>query len=275
MSVADVKTADNRPGAGAAAAARTGTRERLAALFRAELTLLGRNKTALFMTLLMPVLMAFAMRQAVTQMPLQDNGLSVGTVLLPGTIGFVLLFAVYSTVTGTLVMRREELVLKRLRCGELTDREVLAGTALPAVLLGLAQCVLLVFGGGLVLEAGLPKAPHLVVLGVLLGMVIAVAMAAASTAITKSTEAAQLTTMPFVFVSMIGSGMFLPLDVLPDRIANILELLPLSPVMGLVRDGWIGGADLTETLKRLVIALAWAGLAVFAVRRWFRWEPRH
>ncbi|MFH8344678.1 ABC transporter permease [Streptomyces sp. NPDC018045] len=275
MSATDVKAVEERPGAGAATAARKGSRERLAALFRAELTLLGRNKTALFMTLLMPLIMAFAMRQAVSQMPLQDNGLSVGTVLLPGTIGFVLLFAVYSSVTGSLVTRREELVLKRLRCGELTDREILAGTALPAVLLGLAQCALLAALGGLVLHAGVPKAPHLVVLGVLLGMVISVAMAAASTAVTKSAEAAQLTTMPFVFVSMGGSGMIVPLDVLPDKVAAVLELLPLSPVMGLVRDGWLAEGDLTETLKRLVIALAWAGLAVFAVRRWFRWEPRH
>ncbi|MFD7666374.1 ABC transporter permease [Streptomyces sp. NPDC059788] len=275
MSVTDFKTVENSPGAGAATAARTGPRARLTALFRAELTLLGRNKTALFMTLLLPLIMAFAMRQAVSQMPLQENGLSVGTVLLPGTIGFVLLFAVYSSVTGSLVTRREELVLKRLRCGELTDREVLAGTALPAVLLGLAQCVLLVVCGGLMLKSGLPQAPHLVVLGVLLGTVIAVSMAAASTAITKTAEAAQLTTMPFVFISMGGSGMVVPLDVLPDKIANILELLPLSPVMGLVRDGWTGGGDLTDTVRRLVIALVWAGLAVFAVRRWFRWEPRH
>ncbi|MFH8408982.1 ABC transporter permease [Streptomyces sp. NPDC018019] len=268
MSVAGIET---RPGT----AARKGSRDRLIALARAELTLLGRNKTTLFMALLMPLIMAFAMQRAVAEMPLQQNGLSVGTVLLPGTIGFVLIFAVYSTVTGALVTRREELVLKRLRCGELTDREILAGTALPTVLIGLAQCLLLVVCGGLALKVGLPKAPHLLLLGVLLGMVIVVAMAAASTAITKSAEAAQLTTLPFVFISMGGSGMVVPLDILPDRIAAILELLPLSPVMGLVRDGWLGGADLTDMVKRLVIALAWAALAVFAVRKWFRWEPRH
>ncbi|MFI0258571.1 ABC transporter permease [Streptomyces sp. NPDC017056] len=258
-----------------AAPARKGARDRLAALARAELTLLFRNKTTLFMALLMPLIMAFAMQRAVSEMPLQENGLSVGTVLLPGTLGFVLVFAVYSTVTGALVTRREELVLKRLRCGELTDREILAGTALPTVLIGLAQCLLLTVCGGLVLKAGLPKAPHLVLLGVLLGMVIVVAMAAASTAITKSAEAAQLTTMPFVFVSLGGSGMVVPLDILPDRVASILELLPLSPVMGLVRDGWTGATDPADLLKRLVIALVWGGLAVFAVRRWFRWEPRH
>ncbi|KOG53063.1 membrane protein [Streptomyces griseoflavus] len=268
MSATGIET---RPGA----AARTGTRDRLTALARAELTLLGRNKTTLFMALLMPLIMAFALHRAVAEMPLEKSGLSVGTALLPGTIGFVLIFAVYGTVTGALVTRREELVLKRLRCGELTDREILAGTALPTVLIGLAQCVLLVICGGLALKVDLPRAPHLLLLGVLLGMVIVVAMAAASTAITKSAEAASLTTLPFVFVSMACSGMVAPLEIFPDRVAAILELLPLSPVMGLVRDGWLGEGDLIDTLKRLVIALAWAGIAVFAVRRWFRWEPRH
>jgi ABC-2 type transport system permease protein len=75
-------------------------------------------------------------------------------------------------------------------------------------------------------------------------------------------------------VSMIGSGMFAPLELFPDRVASVLELLPLTPVVTLVRGGWTGDLSAYEALGALATAMAWILIAVFAVRRWFRWEPR-
>ncbi|MGX1759703.1 ABC transporter permease [Streptomyces lydicus] len=254
--------------------AETRTAGRLQALGRAELTLLVRNKSALYTSLFLPIVMAFAMRQGVGSMNLAGTGLSVGTVLLPGTLGCVLVFAVYSNVTAAYVARREELVLKRLRTGELRDLEILTGTALPSVLIGLAQCVLLAALGALVLDTDLPTAPHLLIAGVLLGMVTVVGLAAATSAFARSTESAQLIVMPFIMLSLAGSGVMVPLDIFPERIAAFLSFLPLSPAMELIRGGWTGGGDLKETVGQLITGLAWAGLALFAVQRWFRWEPR-
>ncbi|GFE15197.1 transport permease protein [Streptomyces glebosus] len=253
--------------------AETGAATRLLALGRAELTLLGRNKTALTTSLIIPVALAFAMKGAVENM-VAGTGLSVGSALLPATLGYVLVFAVYSSLTGSYTARREELVLKRLRTGELRDLEILAGTALPAVLLGLVQCVLLVVLGGVLLDAGPPTAPHLLVAGVVLGMAATVGFAALSSVLAKSAEGAQLAVLPFMMVSLAGSGMVVPLDILPERVASVLELLPLSPAMELIRAGWTGGEGLKETLGQLITGLVWAGLALFAVQRWFRWEPR-
>ncbi|MFE1174989.1 ABC transporter permease [Streptomyces sp. NPDC058773] len=257
----------------AQAPAESGTAARLLALARAELTLLGRNKAALWTALVLPVALAFAMKGAVENL-VSGTGLSAGAVLLPATLGYVLLFAVYSTLTGAYVARREELVLKRLRTGELRDTEILAGTALPAVLLGLVQCVLLVVLGGLVLDAGLPGAPHLLIAGVVLGTAVVVGVAAASSVFARSAEAAQLTVLPFMLVALAGSGMVVPPSLLPERVADVCELLPLSPAMELIRAGWTGGEGLKETLGHLLTGLAWTVLALFAVQRWFRWEPR-
>ncbi|WP_327156097.1 ABC transporter permease [Streptomyces tubercidicus] len=257
----------------AGTSAETGAAARLLALGRAELALLSRNKTALTTAVLIPVAMAFAMKGAVEEM-VSGTGLSAGTVLLPATLGYVLLFAVYSSLTSSYTARREELVLKRLRTGELLDREILAGTALPSVLLGLVQCVLLVVLGGLVLDAGMPTAPHLLVAGVVLGMAVVVGFAALSSVLAKSAEASQIAVLPFMMVSLAGSGMVVPPDILPERVASVLELLPLSPAMELIRAGWTGGEGLKETLGPLLTGLAWTVLALFAVQRWFRWEPR-
>ncbi|MBB6415726.1 ABC transporter permease [Streptomyces sp. AK010] len=247
---------------------------RMTALARAELTLLGRTRGALFAALFVPLVMPVSVRAASEDMDLAGAGLSTGTLVLPAAVGFSLLFAVYSVLVGAFVVRREELVLKRLRTGELRDVEILAGTSLPAVLTGLAQCLLLVVGCAVLMDLSAPSAPHLVVLGLLLGLVISAALAAATASFTRTGESAQVTPMPLLMVSMIGSGMFGPLELFPDRVASVLEMLPLTPVITLVRGGWTGGLSAYEALGALATAMAWILIAVFAVRRWFRWEPR-
>jgi ABC-2 type transport system permease protein len=247
---------------------------RMRALARAEMTLLGRSKGTLFASLFVPLVMPFSLRQVANGMDLEANGLSVGTVVLPGAIGISLLFAVYSGLTTVFVARREELVLKRLRTGELRDAEILAGAALPSIAIGLTQCVLLAVGGAVLLDAGAPSAPHLAVLGVVLGLVMFSALAAVTGSFSRSAETAQVMSMPLLFVSMFGSGLFIPFEVMPDKVASVCELLPLSPVITLVRGGWTGDLSGSETLGALAVAVAWTVLSVFAVRRWFRWEPR-
>ncbi|MCF6523593.1 ABC transporter permease [Streptomyces sp. JJ36] len=261
------------PGGGAVAP-RTTVTGRLRALGRAELTLLVRNRTALFSALVIPIALTFAVRSVVADMDLSGTGLSTGTVLLPGAIGFVLLFAVYANLVGTYVVRREELVLKRLRTGEPGDAEILAGAALPAVVIALAQCVLLVVGGAALLDLAAPESPELLVLGLLLGLAFTAIAAAATAAFTGSAEGAQLTPMPLMMVSFILCGVFVPLDLLPDGVAAVAEWLPVTPVMELLRGGWTGGTDGGEALQALGVAVAWTALAGWVVRKRFRWEPR-
>ncbi|MEU1151072.1 ABC transporter permease [Streptomyces sp. NPDC005863] len=248
---------------------------RMRALARAELTLLLRSKGTLFAALFVPFIIPVTMKQTATDMDLEGTGLDVGTVVLPAALGFSLLFAVYSALTAVYTARREELVLKRLRTGELRDPEILAGAALPSVSIGVVQCLILAGGCAVLLDAGAPSAPHLVVLGVLMGLVMFTALAAVTASFSRSTESAQVMSLPLIFVSMLGSGLFVPLEVMPDKLASVCELLPLSSVIELIRGGWAGNLSAGDAFGALGTAVAWTLLAVFAVRRWFRWEPRH
>ncbi|WP_217141859.1 ABC transporter permease [Streptomyces sp. AC627_RSS907] len=268
-------TTTNHSPAGPTSAAVTTPMRRMTALARAELTLLGRNKGTVFAALFVPLVLPFTVRSASQEMDLAEAGLTTGTLVLPAAIGFSLLFAVYSALTGVFVVRREELVLKRLRTGELRDVEILSGSAMPAVLSGLVQSLLLTVGCTVLLDLSAPSAPHLAVLGLLLGLVMCAALAAVTASFTRTGESAQVTPLPFMFVSMFGSSLFVPLELLPDRLASVCELLPLTPVITLVRGGWTGDLPAYEVLGAVTTAVAWTALAVFAVRRWFRWEPRH
>ncbi|MGW7816577.1 ABC transporter permease [Streptomyces puniciscabiei] len=244
------------------------------ALGRAELALLGRNRSVVLTALVMPLALPFSVRPAFDQLDLKKQGLSIGVVTTTAAIGLSFLFAVYTSLVNAYVARREELVLKRLRTGELSDAEILTGTALPAVGLGLAQGLLLCTGCAVLLHTGAPRAPYLTLLGLVAGLVLSAALAALTASFTRSVESGQVTAAPLVFVSMIGSGITIPTEVLPDRLASVCELLPLSPAIRLVRAGWTGQLSAYEALGTVATALAWIIVAVFAVGRWFRWEPR-
>ncbi|WSW30502.1 ABC transporter permease [Streptomyces sp. NBC_01003] len=247
---------------------------RMRALARAELTLIGRSKGTLFTAVFVPLVLPFSVRSSIDSMDLKGAGLTVGSVLLPSAIGFSLLFAVYSALVGVYAARREELVLKRLRTGELRDGEILAGAAVPSVAIGLAQSLVLVAACTAFLDVGAPQAPYYAVLGLLLGLVMWPALAAVTASFSKSVESAQVAAMPLLLLSLLGSGTVVPLEVMPDRLASVCELLPLTPVITLVRGGWTGDLSAYDALGAAATAVAWTVLAVFAVRRWFRWEPR-
>ncbi|MER6499152.1 ABC transporter permease [Streptomyces sp. NPDC001455] len=257
-----------------AAGRRTTAAGRLRALGHAELVLLARNRTAVFVALLVPLAMVLAMKTTLERIDLGGTGLTVTGLALTGGIGMVLMQVVYMNLVSAYVARREDLVLKRLRTGEVTDWEILTGTALPSVALALAQTVLVVLAGAAVFDVGAPERPDLFLAGLLSGSVLLAALAAVTSVATRTVQTSQITTLPLFLVSMIGSGLFVPLEVLPDRVASVCELLPMTGVMTLVRAGWLGGSDGADLLTAGLVALAWTVFAVFAVRRWFRWEPR-
>ncbi|MGW1056087.1 ABC transporter permease [Streptomyces sp. NPDC001118] len=252
----------------------TSAGRRLWALGRAELTLLGRNRGVVFTALAVPLLLPFTIRPAMDQVDLKKQGLTIGTTLLTAAIGFSFLFAVYTSLVNAYVARREELVLKRLRTGELSDTEILTGTALPALVIGLAQALVLCVGCAVLLHTGAPRAPYLILPGLVAGYLVSAALAALTASFTRTVESAQVTALPLMFVSMLGSGITFPTEIMPDKLASVCELLPLSPAVRLVRAGWTGQMSAYEALGALTTALAWIILAVFAVRRRFRWEPR-
>lgn len=258
---------------------KTSSVRRVMAMSGAELRLLLRNKTALFMVLAMPVLLVVALLGVA-----EDVGIDLGVYLAGMLIGFVLLFVVYYNLVTTYVARREELVLKRLRTSEAADREILLAAAVPSLAIAVAQVALGVLGAVLLLDMGAPVNVLLVLAAVLAGSAVFVLLALVSTVFTRTTELAQVTTMPLMIVCLMFSGLTIPLDVLPDVVAAAARLVPLTPVVELTQLGLTGAvgdddpvgftATFGEAIVPAAVLVLWLYLGVYGVRRWFRWEPR-
>ncbi|MCX4747591.1 ABC transporter permease [Kitasatospora sp. NBC_01287] len=253
-------------------------------LVRTELLLLRRNRTALSMAVLMPIALVSALHSLLAAQRGQLPGVDLHSALVVNLSAVALLFGLYTNLTAAYVTRRGELVLKRLRTGELTDGEILGGTALPSALLALLQVALITAAAAVLLGLAAPVNAVLVLLGLLLAAGLLAALAALTSGWTRTVEAAGLTTLPVVLVTLAGSGLIVPFSVLPAPLADAGRLLPASSALELLRIGWLGGdgsgaptgfaGSWLTALPYLGGAVAWLALAAWAALRGFRWEPR-
>ncbi|MER7765931.1 ABC transporter permease [Kitasatospora sp. NPDC096140] len=261
----------------------TATR-RLLALGRAEAVLLLRNRTAMFTALLLPLLLVFSLKGTLGKQAEDNPGLDVDSLLVYGSVGMMLSFVVYYNLTAAYVARRGELVLKRLRTGEARDIEILLGTAVPSLALGLLMAALIGIGGSVGLHLAVPVNPLLMVVGLVLVLATMIALAALSSAFTRTVESAGITTLPIMLIIQLGSGLFIPLEVMPAQVADACRLLPTTPAFQLIRVGWFGTDGSAAATgfagswgaagPHLVTGAIWLGLAVWGAVRYFRWEPR-
>ncbi|MFI2102870.1 ABC transporter permease [Isoptericola sp. NPDC019693] len=279
MTTTTTTPARRRP---SAAGSRGSSARRIAALARAELQLLVRNRTALFNALALPPL-TVALFSAVGGLG-EGAGEASGTVLLNLLVFMSLAFVVYYNLTVAYVARREELVLKRYLVGESTRAEILTGAAVPALAVALAQAVLGIVAVSVFLEPPAFVNPVLMVVAVLGGATMLTLLAAATSGLSRTVESAQLTTLPLLVVAIPFAGLFgwpgAGSGVL-DTIGTFTPLRPITDLMllgagGIDRDGQV--LTFTETFGAaalpVAVLVAWTVVGALAARRWMRWEPR-
>jgi ABC-2 type transport system permease protein len=199
---------------------------RFAALVRAETTILLRNQTAVFTAVALPIIIAFAFAN------FSLDGISLGAMLTMVLVCTSLLFVVYYTLVASLVGRREQHTLKRLVAGEPTPIEILLAPAVPLWALMVVQSVLAVGAA-----AAMGARPTHAVVG---GAAAWTALAVVSASWTRTVEAAQLTTMPLMLISILLSGFSLPLAYLPGALQVVAHWLPMTPVVDLITLAYSG-----------------------------------
>jgi ABC-2 type transport system permease protein len=254
---------------------------------RLDAAVLWRNRTALFTVIGMPLLFAGLLVPARGR---DVGGIDAAVFQGTGHIGFFLILVVFMHLTSVFTARREDLTLKRLRGTALGDAEILGGSVLTAAAMYLVQAVLLVALLVTALDAPFPADPLLLLAALAAGAVVFALMAFAVSGLTPTAELVQLTVLPVLFGCMAGAGVLVPLDEAPEAVVEACRLLPLTPVVEIVRTAYFG-QDFTvygavhpdvgfaeawaACLRPFAVLLAWAVAGRALAARWFRWEPRH
>ncbi|WP_329520124.1 ABC transporter permease [Spirillospora sp. NBC_01491] len=257
----------------------------LARVARLDLTLLWRNRSALFTVAGLPLLFA-AMLVPMKGKPIEgvDGALLQGT----GHLAFFVVFAVFMNLVNGLTARREDLTLKRLRGTALSDSEILGGGVLTAAVMYAVQAGALLVLLGAALGGRFPADPLLLLAGLGGGVAVFALLAFAVSGLTPNSDMAALTVLPIMFACMGGAGVMFPLDALPAAAQEALRLLPLSPVVEIVRTAYFGqdfvaygphpGVGLLggweACARSFAVLAAWIVVGRLLAARWFRWEPR-
>ena len=233
---------------------------RVLTLARAEARILIRNRLVAATGVLMPLLIGLFIAST--------NADGAWGDIVAMQLVLMLLFCVYATATTSLAARKRQLVLKRLRSGELSDVQILAGLLAPLLVLAAVQAVSLI-ACAVAFGAPLPDSPLPVVLSLVFGSAMSAALALATVAFTASAELAQITVMP-LFLAVIASAIWV-LSVEADAVTTLMHLTPGGALADLARQGWERGGALAPAVAGLCV---WTGIGYEVAKRWFRWEPR-
>ncbi|MET9610139.1 ABC transporter permease [Streptomyces sp. NPDC006512] len=243
------------------------------ALFRIEWKLFNRIKANYLFVVFVPLMILMAMRAVHDQLDLAEYGLNAGPLMVSTAAGTLLIFSLYSSVTGLYVARREELVLKRLRTGEVSDPVILAGGASMYVTISVVQIVVVTTALSVMFGAA-PRAPLAALVGLVTGVALMTAMAAATAALCRTVESVMVATLPAIFILPMISGVYIPREVLPDALGDALLFAPLSSTVDLIRSGWTAELTVGASLGRVALTVGWTALFAWIAIRRFRWEPR-
>lgn len=253
--------------------------QRFTSLGRAEWLQFRRNKTLLVMATVFPIgipLLIFG---------IADNGATEAANAFDMFVIYTLLFVQFYTVLSMATTRRDERVLKRLRTGEARDLEILAAICLPGTILTLVFSVAIVIAL-LVMGAPMPVNIAVIAVAVILGLVLSSALALVTSSFTRNAEASQLTSLPVFTLAFLGLSAFRP--VFDGTVfADIIVRTPFAAISDLVQLGWAGNTFLAqvdgaeplsflgvfaEAWQPALVLLAWTAAALYAAKRYVRWD---
>jgi ABC-2 type transport system permease protein len=211
--------------------------------------------------------------------------------ILTGFVGFCLFFVVYNLVNAV-TSRRDALIYQRLRCTPLPESSIFAGEGLCAAIISIGGAILLTGYGVVAFGSERPHNIPLMLVGVLLGVAMFIALAIGISGVLPGAETSIWIVTPLMVAFMAVSGVFLPMAQLPAVLSDIAPYLPLSPIVEIIRTGYLGQdfashpdvllptgpvgiwAGFRACLTPIAVILAWTGIGIGLAGRLFRWNPR-
>ena len=245
---------------------------------RYDLRAFRRNRQALVSTLVLPVILLAVWSSA-------NDGETTTTRAAPSRSRSTWcpawwrsasIAASFLSLVVEVVAQRESGVLKRRRATPVTAAVLVAGRTLTAAVASIAVAWVLLAVAGKSLRrgrarAGLPALAAALLLGAVAFASLGYALASAIRTPAAAQPVASLVFLPFLLVS----GVLVPADRLPARIAAVARIFPVEHLANAIRyalDPAVTGGHLA--VADLAVLAAWAVGAFAVAHRRFQWLPR-
>jgi ABC-2 type transport system permease protein len=189
---------------------------------------------------------------------------------LAGYIGVVLAGMGLVTIPVHLATHRENGVLRRFRAAGLGGRVLVASEIVVGAILGTFSVGVVLLAGAMIYGLKMPADPLGVLAWYLVGLVCFIAIGVAiGSLVSTGRSASALGNLVFVPMFLLGGG-GPPRAVMTDTMERISDVLPLSHVVGGLRESWLGT---TEDPHVLWWPLLVTVFAVFVAVRSARRQP--
>ena len=240
---------------------------------RAEQRLFWRNKEAAFFTFFLPLILFLLLGTIFGDEHVGDSNEPFIDHLLAGILGYGAMSTGFAGLAITLVIRREDGILKRLRATPLPPWAYVGAVLTSTFVVFAIEAVLLVVLGRLAFDASLPSLPGSLIVGLALGIAAFSALGVAMTSLVRSAEGSSAVVnavaLPLAFIS----GSFTSEHSLPDFLRTISEFFPLIWLVRIVRGVFVDGEAIWAHPRAVAMVAAWGAAGVALALRRFRWEP--
>lgn len=195
--------------------------------------------------------------------------------VLPGQVGFSILFATLFGVAFTFFSLREQLVLKRFYASPVKRINILIGIGMSRLFFQLVNVVVLILFGyfflHFTLQHGVITFLEMLVLSVIL-LFLLLGVGLIFSSIAKNDAVLPLFINLFGFPQMLLSGTFFPITVFPGWLQEICYFLPLTQFNDAMRKISFEGLHLTDTLTEIGILGIWTVIVYAILVKVIRWE---
>lgn len=195
--------------------------------------------------------------------------------ILPGVLAMSLMQLGLFGTAGPLVSLREKGVLRRMGATPLSKSTLLTSQVAFRLTTALVQTGLVVVVGYLLFDVHVETGNLLGILGVvMLGATVFITMGYFISGVAKTEEAVQgIISLPN-FIFMFLSGIFFPVEMMPDWVRPVVDVIPLTYLGDALRETMLGTGSYFSMTRNVAILAVWLAVCAVLAVRLFRWEPQ-
>ncbi len=192
--------------------------------------------------------------------------------LLPGILAMALMQLGLFGTAQPLVALRDQGVLRRLSATPLPRWTVLASQIAMRLTIALAQTLIIVGFGVIAFQVPFKGNPLFLLGMVILGALTFIALGYVVAAFSKNQETASGISSLVNFPMMFLSGLFFPVEFVPQFLQPVIAALPLTYLVDAIRQIMIGTNPLFPMPLDVGVLAAWFAVALVVAVRFFKWE---
>jgi ABC-2 type transport system permease protein len=192
--------------------------------------------------------------------------------LLPGILAMSLMQLGLFFTANVLVELREKQVLRRLGATPLPRTTLLASQVLFRLTIGMIQTLIIVLVGvyafGVQIQSSLPVLFGIVLLGALMFVAIGYLIAGLARSQDSVSAITNIVQFPMLFLS----GIFFPVEIMPQWLRPVASVIPLTYFADLLRQVMIGSTPTYPLALDVVVVCGWLVVCSALAVKFFRWE---